>query len=95
MLKALEVGTKVPIHRHENTDETMVGLHGRLNIIIHAELPNMDDGGPGREFQETFRTVLCHAKGEYGVQIPKGVWYTIEMNEPSTIYETKDGNYMS
>lgn len=32
----------------------------------------MGAGGPGRGFQETFRTELCPAKGLYGVQIPKG-----------------------
>ena len=94
MLNALEVGTKVPIHRHEETSETVVCLQGRLDVIFYADLPNMDAGGPGREFQETFRTELCPAKGQYGVQIPKGAWHTIEVFEESTIFESKDGKYM-
>lgn len=93
MLNALEVGTKVPIHRHEETSETVVCLQGRLDVIFYADLPNMDAGGPGREFQETFRAELCPAKGQYGVQIPKGAWHTIEVFEDSTIFESKDGKY--
>ena len=93
MLNALEVGTKVPIHRHEETSETVVCLHGRLDVIFYVDLPNMDAGGPGREFQETFRSELCPAKGQYGVQIPKGAWHTIEVFEESTILESKDGKY--
>lgn len=60
MLNALEVGTKVPIHRHEETSETVVCLHGRLDVIFYVELSrlassnerpkverqNMDAGGP-------------------------------------------------
>lgn len=93
MLNVLEVGTHVPIHRHEDTDETVICIQGKLDMIFFAELPNMDAGGPGREFQETFRTELCPAKGKYGVQIPKGVWHTIEVFEESAIFEAKDGAY--
>lgn len=93
MLNALEPGTHVPIHRHEETSETVVCLQGRLDVIIYADLPNMDAGGLGREFQETFRTELCPVKGQYGVQIPKGAWHTIEVFEKSTIFESKDGKY--
>ena len=63
-------------------------------MIFFAELPNMDAGELGREFQETFRTGLCPAKGKYGVQIPKGVWHTIEVFEESAIFEAKDGKYV-
>ena len=94
MLNALEVGTRVPIHRHEETSETVVCLQGRLDVIFYVDLPNMDAGGPGREFLETFRTELCPAKGQYGVQIPKGAWHTIEVKEESTIFEAKDGKYI-
>lgn len=93
MLNALELGTVVPIHRHEETAETVVCLQGRLDMIFYAELPNMDAGGPGREFRETFRAELCPAKGCYGIQIPVGVWHTIEVKEPSTLFEAKDGAY--
>ena len=93
MLNVLEPGSMVPIHRHEDTTETVVCLKGRLDWIFYEELPNMDAGGPGREFKEFFRIEICPAKGQYGIQVPQGVWHTIEVKEPSTIFEAKDGAY--
>jgi len=93
MLNVLEPGTQVPIHRHEDTAETVVCLKGRLDMIFFEELPNMDAGGPGREFKEFFRTTLCPLDGNHGIQIPVGVWHTIEVKEPSVIFEAKDGPY--
>ena len=93
MLNVLEVGTQVPIHRHFDTSETVVCLKGKLDEVFYAELPNMDAGGPGREFKETFRVTLCPSEGTYGIQIPEGVWHTIEVHEPSVILEAKDGKY--
>ncbi len=94
MLNVLEPGTEVPIHRHEDSSETTICLQGRLEVKFYADVPNMDVGGPGRDFHETYRTELCPAKGNYGVQIPKGVWHTIEVYEASTIFEAKDGKYV-
>ena len=93
MLNFLEPGTVVPIHRHEDTTETVVCLKGRLDMIFFEELPNMDAGGPGREFVETLRTEISPAEGKYGIQIPQGAWHTIEVKEPSVIFEAKDGAY--
>lgn len=93
MLNVLEPGTKVQIHRHTETTETTICLKGRMDIIFYNELPNMDAGGPGREFKEFFRTELCPAKGNHGIQIPLGVWHTVEVYEPSVIFEAKDGAY--
>ena len=42
---------------------------------------------------ETERLYLCPAEGKYGCQVPKGVWHTVEVIEPSVIYEAKDGKY--
>ena len=39
------------------------------------------------------RVELCPREGKYGVQIPQGVWHTIEVLEPSAIFEAKDGAY--
>ena len=46
MLNCLEPGTQVPIHRHEDTTETIVCLKGQMDVIFFEELPNMDAGGP-------------------------------------------------
>lgn len=93
MLNVLEPGTQVPIHRHKDTSETVICIKGKLDWIFYEELPNMDADGPGREFKETLRTEICPAKGKYGIQIPMGVWHTIEVKEPSCIFEGKDGPY--
>ena len=86
MLNALLPGTEVPIHRHEETAETVVCLCGRLEELIYEEMP---DG----TFQEVSRHMLCPDEGKYGIQIPAGAWHTIRVQEPSVIFEAKDGAY--
>ena len=46
MLNALEVGTKVPIHRHLETSETTVCLQGCMDVVFYDLRPNEDCGGP-------------------------------------------------
>ena len=106
MLNALEVGTKVPIHRHLETSETTVCLQGRMDVVFYDLRPNEDCGGTfmgesrtvlsdGMETNvfERYRVRLCPRKGKYGVQIPLGAWHSVEVHEPSTIFEAKDGRY--
>ena len=102
MLNALEPGTKVPIHRHLDTSETVVCLEGCLDWIFYEELPNMDVGGPVHDgekamvesnFAEIARFRICPREQKYGIQIPKGAWHSVEVYEPSTILEAKDGAY--
>ena len=38
MLNVLEVGTQVPIHRHEETTETVICIEGRLMEIFYASI---------------------------------------------------------
>ena len=103
MLNFLEVGTQVPIHRHEDTSETIVCLKGKLDAVLYEELPNMDAGGPVHDgktatdpsqFKEFFRTELCPASGNYGIQVPRGVWHTVEVKQEACIFEAKDGKYV-
>jgi hypothetical protein len=102
MLNALEVGTKVPIHRHLKTSESVICLEGCLDWVFYEELPNMDAGGPVHDgeiaadetqFVETARVRVCPREKVYGIQVPKGAWHSIEVHEPSTIFEAKDGAY--
>lgn len=88
MLNALQPRTEVPIHRHEDTSETVICLYGRLEEMIYEKKL---DG----TFQEVSRQLLCPAEGQYGIQIPKGAWHTIRVIEPSVIFEAKDGAYRS
>lgn len=106
MLNALEVGTKVPVHRHLETSETTICLQGCLDVVFYDFRPNEDAGGPlmgdsgaviadGMEANlfERYRVRLCPREGKYGVQIPLGAWHSVEVHEPSTIFEAKDGRY--
>ena len=102
LLNALEPGTHVPIHRHLKTAETAICLEGCLDWVFYEELPNMDAGGPvhdgevaadEHQFVEVARFRVCPREQKYGIQIPLGVWHSIEVHEPSTIFEAKDGAY--
>ena len=102
MLNALQPGTRVPIHRHLKTSETVVCLEGCLDWVFYEELPNMDAGGPvhdgevaadEHQFVEVARFRICPREQKYGIQIPLGVWHSIEVYEPSTIFEAKDGAF--
>lgn len=102
MLNALQPGTKVPIHRHLKTSETVVCLEGCLEWVFYEELPNMDAGGPVHDgesaadescFTEIARFRVCPREGRYGIQVPKGAWHSVVVHEPSTILEAKDGAY--
>ena len=107
MLNALLPGTVVPVHRHEDTSETVVCLCGKMDEVIYEEvvtytdaaseaLPmGMDAQGVMRkvEYREVQRIRLCPAEGKFGCQVPKGAWHTVEVIEPSVIFEAKDGAY--
>ena len=98
MLNALLPGTVVPVHRHEDTAETVVCLRGRLWEVIYEEVPATEgaSGGAldGPVFREVARHLLCPAEGCHGMQVPAGAWHTIEVLEPSVIFEAKDGAYL-
>lgn len=108
MLNALLLGTKVPIHRHEDTTETVICLCGKLDEVIYEEVILYENGMSGFphgmdvqdvsrkvEYREIQRIHLCPAEARYGCQIPKGAWHTVEVIEPSVIFEAKDGAYKS
>ncbi len=42
---------------------------------------------------EVARYRICPRDGQYGIQIPPMAWHTIEVHEPGTIFEAKDGAY--
>ena len=102
MLNAVEPGTEVPIHRHLKTSETAICIEGCLDWIIYKELPTVVEGGPVHngetatdetQFTEAARIRICPREGKYGIQVPLGAWHSIEVYEPSTIFEAKDGTY--
>mgnify|MGYP004633876513 FL=1 len=107
MLYALLPGTVVPIHRHEDTTETVICLCGKLDEVIYEEVVTYEKDAPEAlsmaidaqdvtrkvEYREVQRIHLCPVEAKYGCQIPKGAWHTVEVIEPSVIFEAKDGAY--
>ena len=102
MLNVLEVGTKVPIHRHTRSSETVVCLEGCFEEVFFEELPTVTEGGSvhdgekvldDSQFVEVARFRICPREGIYGMQIPQMTWHSIEVFEPSTMFEAKDGKW--
>lgn len=82
MLNALLPGSIVPIHRHPKSNENVILLCGKLvEVIYDAE---------GKEIE---RIHLDPSVGNFGCVVPAGSWHTVEVLEPSVIYEAKDGKY--
>ena len=87
--------------------ETVVCLCGKLDEVIFEEVvtyeKNASEALPMAidaqdvtrkvEYREVQRIHLCPAEAKYGCQIPKGAWHTVEVIEPSVIFEAKDGAY--
>ena len=82
MLNALLPGTVVPIHRHPQSTENVFLLCGKIVEVI------CDENGNEKE-----RIHLDPTIGNYGCVVPQGTWHTVEVLEPSVIYEVKDGKY--
>ena len=102
MLNALMPGTVVPIHRHPMSNETVICLSGKLIEIIYEEDDTATDFPMGmdvqdipsdRRLKEAARYVLDPSLSNYGCVVPAGAWHTVEVLEPSIIFEAKDGAY--
>lgn len=84
MLNAIEPGSIVPIHRHQNTSETIVCLRGRIVAELYDELSRICK--EAIELTPNGQTVA--------VNIPAGQWHTARAAESGTIImEFKDGPY--
>lgn len=86
MLNALEPGTYLPPHRHAHPAkvETYIVLRGRLIAFFFTEQ------GEVEQFVE-----LSPSYGQYGVEIPAGVWHTlVTMEKGTVIFEVKEGPYV-
>ena len=91
MLNVLLPGTKVPIHRHPNSNENVLCLSGKLVEVLYKEISS--NRAEGLLLKECARILLDPSAGSYGCVVPAGVWHTVEVNEPAVIYEAKDGRY--
>ena len=84
MLNAIEPGSKIPVHRHQNTNETVVCLRGRLVEEYYDDLEHIC----------TERFELRPDGPVVALNIPAGQWHTVRALESGTvIMEFKDGHY--
>ena len=80
---------------------TGVLLTGRMDEVIYEEVVDYTEDGDSRlidvarkvALREVKRIHLCPTDGKFGCQVPKGMWHTVEVIEPSVIFEAKDGAY--
>ena len=84
MLNAIEPGSQIPIHRHQNTSETMVCLRGCLAIEFYDDLE--------RICTESF---IIEPNGmNVATSIPMGQWHTVHALVSGTcILEMKNGAF--
>lgn len=85
LLNAMEPGTYLRPHKHENPDkrEVFLLLRGKVAVIIYN-----NEG----EIKE--HITLDPKTGNYGVEIPERTWHSIIVLESgSVVFEIKDGPY--
>ena len=83
LFNTLEPETVIPIHRHQDTAETIIIVRGLLKISIF-------DGN--KKILEQY--VLNPLDGKYGYHISKGVWHRVESLAPNTaLFDVKEGPY--
>ncbi len=85
MLNALEPGTYVQPHKHENPNkvEAFILLTGKLLVIEFDNLGEIEQ-----------YAVLSQDSGSFGAEIPAGTWHSIIALTPGTVvYEVKNGPY--
>ena len=94
MLNAIEPGSPLPIHRHQNTSETVVCLRGRLVEEFFAEQSGKAERYDERERICTDRIELSPNGPVVALNIPAGQWHTVRALESGTvILEMKNGRY--
>ena len=98
----LLISLVVPIHCYPMSNETVICLLGKLVEIIYEEDDiakgfqmgmGAQDVPSGKRFKESVRYMLDPSLGNFGCVVPAGAWHTVEVLEPSVIFEAKDGKY--
>lgn len=68
-----------------------------MDVVIYEEVvayvQNGEETTSQVSYNETKRISLAPVEGKFGCSIPKGAWHTVEVFEPSVIFEAKDRAY--
>jgi len=62
-------------------------------LIKDARMMEAQDTMKRTTLVEKQRVMICPSEGSYGCQVPKGAWHTVNVLEPSVIFESKDGAF--
>ena len=81
MLNVLIPGSRIPIHRHHNTCETLILLRGKAIVVYYDDIM-----GEEERIVLSQDNVLC-------IDIPKEKWHSVEIEEPVVLFEIKEGPY--
>lgn len=84
MLNAIEPGSYIQPHKHENPDkrEVFIRLTGRLLVVFFDDLGTITDH------------CILDGATNFAIEIPPSVWHSLVSLEPGTVvYEIKDGPY--
>ena len=85
MLNAIEPGSYIRPHKHENPDkrEVFLILTGKALVVF------FDENG-----KITSHTILSREAENLGLEIPPKIWHAlISLEEGTVVYEVKDGPY--
>ena len=83
LLNAIEPGTYVQPHCHDDKDETMIMVRGKMGLVFFTESGTI----------EQFR-VLAPSSDCVGVNIARGVFHSVIALTPGTLFfESKEGPY--
>ncbi len=85
MLNAIEPGTYIQPHKHENPDkvEAFFVLRGKILVVEFDDEGNISD-----------HIILNPLVGNFGAEIPPRTWHSIiSLEKNSVAYEVKDGPY--
>jgi len=82
MLNIFWPGTKMAPHRHRNTNETIMMIRGKIDLVLY------DDSGV-----EIERIHMGGDTGIFGVNITKGAWHTVDIYELAFVITAKEGSW--
>ncbi len=80
MLNVWLPGSKLVVHRHQNSNETILVLKGSMDVILYN-----DDG------TEKERYCMGDKSGIHGISVPKGCWHTVVAHEMTITFTAKVG----
>ena len=80
MLNIFWPGTKMDVHRHRDTNETIVMLRGQIDLVLYND-----------EGTEIERLRMGGDTGILGVNITKGAWHRVETLELAFVLTAKEG----